>query len=252
MNAPVLNLARPPIVEAVVDIDCDMPPAMEIAALEARARELFISQYPKFRTQFIQEHEIKQGGSAPPEMSVRRGIQALQFFQDDEKQLVQVRSQGFSFNRLAPYSSLDDYLSEIERTWRLFVELAAPVQTRLIRLRYINRVLLPMTAGRVDLDDYLKLRPRLPDEDELTLVGFLNQHSAVETSTGNRINVVLTAQQQEGDKLPVIFDIEAFGSVDSEPNNWSSIHSRIQSLRKLKNLVFENTLTDRCLKLFQE
>ena len=26
MNAPMLKLASPPIVEAVVDIECDMPP----------------------------------------------------------------------------------------------------------------------------------------------------------------------------------------------------------------------------------
>ena len=79
-------------------------------------------------------------------MSVRRGIQALQFLHADEKQLVQVRAQGFSFNRLAPYTSLDDYLPEIERTWHLFVGLASPVQIRVVQLRYINRI--PCRRGR--------------------------------------------------------------------------------------------------------
>ena len=252
MNAPALNLSRPPIVEAVLDIDCDMPPTTEFAALEAPARDRFGSQYPKFRTQFIKEHLIKQEGSAPPEMSVRQGIQAFRFFQDDEKQLVQVRPQGFSFNRLAPYSSLDYYLPEIERTWRLFVELAAPAQIRLIRLRYINRILLPVTAGRVELDDYLRVGPRLPDGLDLTLAGFLHQYSAVQAGTENRVNIVLTAQPQEGDKLPVVLDIEAFKSADQDPNDWPSVHADIQSLRVLKNLVFEKSLTTRCVKLFQQ
>jgi len=251
MNEPSLSLSRAPIVEAVLDIDCDMPLAMEVAALENQARDLYRDQYPKFKTQFIQEHQIKQEGTAPPDFSVRHRIQAFQFFQDDEKQLVQLRPQGFSFNRLAPYSGLDDYLPEIERTWRLFVGLAAPVQIRAIRLRYINRILLPMTAGRIELDDYLRFGPRVPDEVKLTLDGFLHQHSAVEASTGNRVNIVLTAQPKENDNLPVILDIEVFRFEDGEPNDWSSIYSRIQSLRNLKNLIFKNTLTARCLKLFQ-
>ena len=157
----------------------------------------------------------------------------------------------FSFNRLAPYEGLDGYLPEMERTWRLFVGVAAPAQVRLIRLRYINRILLPMTGGRVDLDRYLKLGPKPSDEDRLTLVGFLNQYSAVEAGTGHQVNVILTAQAQENDNLPVILDIEAINFGNAEPDDWTWIESKIQSLRRLKNHVFENSLTDQCLALFQ-
>lgn len=86
-----------------------------------------------------------------------RAIQALQFLQDDEKQLVQVRAQGFSFNRLASYTTLDDYLAEIQSVWELFTGLASPVQIRTIRLRYINRILLPLTNGSVELEDYFEI-----------------------------------------------------------------------------------------------
>ena len=246
-----LNLKAPPIVEAVLDIDCDMPPSLGMTGLESSARDAYRDRYPKFRTQFMQALRVEAAAHNAPSVTSQQGIQAFQFLQEDEKQLVQVRVPGFSFNRLAPYSRLDDYLPEMERTWRLFVEFAAPIQVRLVRLRYINRILLPMTAGRVELDDYLKLGLRLPDEDKLTFAGFLNQHSAVEAGTGNQVNFVLATQPPEGDNLPVIFDIETLKSVDGEPSDWSLLCSKIQSLRKLKNLVFEKTLANKCLKLFQ-
>ena len=252
MSDQFLKLKAPPIVEAVLDIDCDMPPGLDFAVLEAPTRDAFRDRYPKFQKQYMQAVQVDAATDRAPNVTTMQGVQALRFLQEDEKQLVQVRLQGFSFNRLAPYSSLDDYVPEMERTWRLFLGLAAPVQVRVVRLRYINRFLIPLTDARVDLDDYLKLGPRLPDEDGLTLVGFLNQHSAVETDTGNQVNIILTAQPPEHDKLPVILDIEAFRSGNDEPIDWMAIQAKIQSLRRLKNNVFKNSFTDQCLNLFQQ
>ena len=252
MSDTDLKLAHAPIVEAVLDIDCDMPPAQEVAALETVARDRFHAQYPKFRTQFQQGFRIERQSGGPPQFATDRpGVQAFRFLQEDERQLVQVRARGFSFNRLAPYTSLDDYLPEIERTWRLFVGLAAPTQIRSVRLRYINRILLPLTADRVELDDYLAIGPRLPDEERLTFVGFLNQHTALEADTGNQVNIILTTQSRGPDVLPLIFDITALREESAEPENWDWIVARIQSLRRLKNRVFKNSLTERCLELLR-
>lgn len=246
-----LQLARAPIVEAVLDVDCDMPTSMDFEALDANAKQALGDSYPVARRQFLSEHQITAGPDSPPSVTVRQGIQALQFVSQDEKQLVQIRPQGFSFNRLAPYGSLDDYAPEMERTWRLFVALASPVCVRLVRLRYINRIQLPLADGKIDLDKFLRLAPRLPDEERLTFVGFFNQHSAAEPTTGNQVNIVFATQPAVDGVLPIILDIEAFKVGEVEPVDWKSISSTIQSLRRLKNLVFRNSLTPECLNLFQ-
>ncbi|MCI0540903.1 MAG: TIGR04255 family protein [Verrucomicrobiales bacterium] len=251
-SVETFGLARAPIVEAVIDIDCDLPPAMVFAALEKPARERLRDKYPKFRAQLVQEHQIEQLGQAEPKFTVRKGIQAFQFRSEDERQLVQIRPLGFSFNRLSPYSSLDDYLTEIERTWKLFVEVAAPIQVRKIGLRYINRILLPIHEGQLELRDYLNVCPQLPEKERLKFVGFLNHHAALEVATDNRVNIVLTMQNPETDRLPLIFDIETFHAEASNPGDWDHLLSRIVSLRSLKNRIFKNTLTDKCLNLFQQ
>ena len=251
MSASNLKLLHPPIVEAVLDVDCDMPPTFDLVALEQAAREAFQGQYPEFRAQFLEEHQIEQKAGQPIQVSARRRLQAFQFLQEDEKQLVQVRMQGFSFNRLTPYTSLDDYLPEIERMWSLFAHIASPIQIRIVRLRYINRILLPLINGRVELEDYLKVGPRLPDEDRLRFAGFLNQYVAVEVDTGHQVNVVLTSQPPGSDKVPIIFDISVASAETADPENWAWLLTKIQSLRHLKNRIFRNTLTEPCLNLFQ-
>lgn len=252
MDEPMLKLKNAPIVEAVLNIECDMPPVQDIAALQEPAKEAFRPQYPKFRAMMVQEHRFEAKPEAKPQLSVKQSLHGLQLLQEDERQLVQVRSQGFSFNRLAPYSTLDDYLAEMERTWNIFVKLTSPVQVRLVQLRYINRILLPMSGGKLELEDFLKICPRLPDEDRLGFIGFLDQHTAVEKETGNQVNIVLATQPVENESLPLIFDITAARALTMEPSNWSEIVKTIQSLRDLKNRVFRNTLKDTCINLFQK
>jgi uncharacterized protein (TIGR04255 family) len=250
-DEPILRLKNAPIVEAVIDLDCEMPPLWQLKPVETAAKDSFRAQYPKFREVLLQEHRIEAQHEAESHVSSQSRLQGFQFLHEDERQLVQVRANGYSFNRLSPYSTLDDYIREIERTWKLFVSFASPVQVRAIRLRYINRILLPTSGGKLELADFFKICPHLPDEEKLVLVGFLNQHAAVEKDSGNQVNIILAGQALENNMIPVIFDITAATAMKTEPDNWGGIFASIQSLRHLKNRVFRNTLTSKCLNLFQ-
>jgi len=249
------KLPHPPIVEAVLDIDCELPQTKKLLALEEPAKAFFGDKYPKFEARLIQQHNIESKPDGPPAISVHQGLRAYRFFHEDGKQLIQVRIDGFSFNRLVPYTSLDDYLPEIERTWHLYLRLAAPIQIRIIRLRYINRILLPLKRDKVDLDEYFQVGPRLPDEKRLTFLRFLNQHDAVDVETGHLVTTVLTSEIASeygpADSLPVIFDNCVASAESHGPDDWPWIENKILSLRALKNHVFKNSVTEKCLTLFR-
>ncbi len=104
---------------------------------------------------------------------------------------------------------------------------------------------------QVDLDEFLKIGPRLPDEDGLALSGFLSQQTAIEKDTGHPVNLVLAAEAAVDEKLPIILDITVANAASVEPADWSKIRRIIESLRRLKNRIFLNTLTPRCIELFQ-
>ena len=250
MSESQFVLPTAPIVEAVVDIDCDLPPNVDIEALDIAGKAAYGDRYPRAQRRMFNAHRAVMVLGQPPQVTSSEGWQAHQYLSDDRKQLVQVRPNGFSFNRLAPYSSLDDYLPEIERTWRLYVELAHPLVCRAVRMRYINRIELPLTEGRVNLDEFLTAAPRPADEAALHLSGFFQQQDVVETATGHQAVVVLAPQPHTQDRLPLIFDITATASDDVEPGNWPAISGKMAQLRNLKNLIFRKTLTERCLQLF--
>ena len=256
MTSQTIKLGSPPIIEAVIDIDCDMPPQPDIEALDTAAKSAMADHYPIARRRWLSGHAIASVDSAPASVIPLHGLQAMQYLTADERQIVQWRPNGFSFNRLAPYGSLDDYLPEIERTWRIFVIGAAPVICRMVRLRYINRLLLPLREdGRVELNDYLAVSPRPADEGRFTFAGFVSQQSMIDNATGALVNVLLTTQQQQPQELnkvlPIIFDIEVFQGIACEPGDWHALSGRIMQLRALKNDVFRQSLTERCLNLYR-
>ena len=255
-----LNLKNPPAIEAVLDIDCAMPPNFDLSKFEKDARDKLRATYKHFRKQFAQQTVIRgvdadatDAPVKPPELQVSATLLALQFLQqenDKPTQIVQLRSTGYSFNRLAPYGHLDDYIPEIKRTWEIVRGVLSPLSVKQIRLRYLNRILLPIANGKLDLGKYLTNGPTTPCDD-LEFTAFLNQYTAIIPGTKNQVQVVLTAQAVEADKLPILFDITATHTAAAGVDNLPWILERIQELRVLKNRVFKDTLTPECLNLFQ-
>lgn len=240
-----------PIIEAVVDIDCDLPPGCNLQSLREAATDALRDRYPKFRQQWIQKHAVTAGADAPVELRSSQGPGAMQFLTADEKQLVQFRPNGFSFNRLAPYNSLDEYLADIQAGWETFLRLAQPVLIRKIGIRMINRIPLPMDGGRLNFGEFLRVAPRLPETGSpLAFLGFLEQQMALDVETGSRANIIKTTELPQNDLLPLILDIEVFHPCELPPADWDGIQDGLDSLRSLKNRIFRNTLTARCLNLF--
>lgn len=240
-----VKLKNAPIIEAVVDIDCDFTTPLDLKSKEMQARKALARLYPKMKPVVVQDHRFEGN-----EYSMKTRLAALQFLKTDEKQLVQFRTEGFSFNRLAPYTSLDDYLPQIKRAFETYIKTAGPVKVKSIRLRYINRILLPSQSGRADLGKYIRNSPQTADSERLELRGFLNQYLAIDKETGNQVHSILTVEQPADDKLPVIFDNGVAAIVSENPKNWEEIKGKIIDLRELKNHIFESTLTKKCLTLF--
>lgn len=251
MSGSRQKLKNAPIVEAVLDVECDFAPRVDLKKLGEAASLAFRDTYPQERPQYSHHFRIEARQDAPVEQSMLRAVEAFRFYHEDGKQLVQIRKTGFSFNRLAPYSGFNDYLPEIRRTWEIFRDLAAPVLVRAVQLRYINRLQLPFKDGGVHLDEYFKNGPKLPEVDGLVFEGFLNQSVARDEATGYVVTTVLAAELPKDERLPVIFDNGVRATLKADPGDWGALETTLQSLRSLKNRVFDNTLSEQCLNLYR-
>jgi uncharacterized protein (TIGR04255 family) len=251
-----LPLKNAPIIEAVIEFHCELPPGQDRSGWEMAFKQRFGTEYPQCHAQHLQEVQLQMGagGDVPAAKAVRNGVNGFRFLSVDGKQLVQCLGDGFFFNRLAPYTSFDDYLPEALRCWALYREVAQPVIVRHVCLRYINRLLLPLVEGKLSLGTYLKNPPVLstPSAGEtFSFVEFVHRHQMAALESKTLVSVVLASQPLEDDKFPLVFEIAAMQSIDFNPSDHAAFEVALQSLRSLKNNVFKNSLTPECLTLFQ-
>jgi uncharacterized protein (TIGR04255 family) len=245
------RLKNPPIVEAVLDIDCDLPADFNIEAINSDAAAALAEEYPKAEKQFLHQAGVTVDSGAGPKFTIHGDVK-LQFFSEDKKQAIQFRRNGFSFNRLAPYQDFSDYLPSIAKSWDHFVRLAKPSVVRRIALRYINRIQVPGEDGKVYLPRFFSCAPTLPNKTSLEFISFINQYEVQDSQSGNQANIILTSEEFDGARGTFILDIEVFSSKNFEAASFTSFADTIKSLRSLKNTIFENSLTPECLSFFQQ
>lgn len=241
------KLRNPPIVEAIVDFDCDVPPDKTLKTLEQAAKDTFHERYPDALPRYLQEVLV-----TADQQRLQRSLMAWMFRAQDGKQLVQVRQSGLSFNRLEPYPGFDACLPDIEAAWLRYRELVQPITLREIRLRYINRIVLSMDEiEKKKLDYFLAIETAPPEETRLVRSGFLTQYVASDPETHLQATVVLASQAPEGRQRPIMFDNTVVATGERDPSDWGELTAVLKLLRELKNRIFFKTVKPPCLEQFQ-
>ncbi|MBI4421818.1 MAG: TIGR04255 family protein, partial [Gemmatimonadetes bacterium] len=208
--AEIRHLARAPITEALADFRVSLSPNFKPEAFQAlkdRLRDRYpaVEEHRFFQTSF--KFEIKQGRAMPPGPT-STGLRGYFFRSEDGRDVAQFRVDGFTYNRLAPYTSWDEIRPEALRLWELYLEIAAPEKLDRVALRYINRIRL---APAGDLSEHLEVMPAFFPGAPDHLVTFLTRVTSHDPETGNFANV---AQALERDTDPaaaiVILDIDVY------------------------------------------
>ncbi len=169
------------------------------------------------------------------------------FYSEDEKQVVQFRVDGYTFNRLGPYSEWEDVKTQARRYWSVFASGASPMTVTRLALRYINRLRLP---GGSDLDEYLTAAPRVPHNLPQVLANFVQR---IEVPKPEIDAVAVITQATERTDLAhsaIVLDIDVSRTLELSSAD-DSIWDVFDLLRDFKNDAFFSSLTPRCLDLIK-
>jgi uncharacterized protein (TIGR04255 family) len=233
------RLSKAPITEALIDIRVKLAPDFDIGRFDEISAAVR-HEYPARQEQRVSHLQFQMG---PEENRVdqQTKINGYRYLSSDKKQIFQVRIDGFTFNRLAPYADFERLRSEAQALWRHYKKAVTPVSITRVALRYINRLNIPFPIG--DFADYLTAPPLVPEGLPQGVSGFLTRVVIHESYIG--ANAVITQALEPavgGDAVPIILDIDTF--IDRpEGLEEGQVWEVLEKLRHFKNRIFFRSIT---------
>jgi uncharacterized protein (TIGR04255 family) len=189
-----------PIVEAILDIRVELPKDATLDTLEM-FYDTIKMRYPEkqHRTVFSAGIRFDRNGASveKPEAS-----QAGYLFRSPVEKVVQSRLNGFSFNKLKPYSDWNAFRSEGRELWEIYVKIAKPLKITRIALRYINRIEIPLPLK--DFKEYILTVPEVAPELPQALAHFFMRLviPKPDIEAVAVINQTMEAPEPGGQRLP--------------------------------------------------
>jgi uncharacterized protein (TIGR04255 family) len=240
--------ANAPITEALVEIRAQLPANVTMADLEGLHAQIRV-EYPKKKTRKRLEAKLELKDEMEPVKTSQVREDGYLFISADEKQIAQFRLDGFTFNRLRPYSRWEDMYQEARRTWEIYKMAVKPLLVTQIAVRYINSIEIPSKI--FDYDHYFTAIPRIPQPLPQILQHFFTRVMIPFLDHGATAIVIQTPSgRPDPVHTDILLDVEVDCRLDLEPED-PRIWEAFSTLRNIKNDVFFSHITERTKELFR-
>ncbi len=243
------HLNNAPITEALIDIRTKLPDSFQTKEF-IPLKEKLSNNYPIVEEQSLLRghHEIKNG--KPIDLQIENlGIQGFLLKTNDKKQVVQFRIDGFTFNRLRPYSDWVDIRKEAQELWPLYMKFAKPEAVTRLAVRYINQLNIPLPIH--DFSEYLISAPNIPEELPQAVMSFLNRVTIYDSTQEITANITHSFESvPQPNSVTIILDIDVFKQGDFPIDN-KEIWYIFEKLRDMKNRIFFSSITEKAARLFE-
>lgn len=246
--ASIRHLSKPPITEAILDFRVRPGPDIRLEELAKAAAELSVD-YPRSEEAWLVEGSFAfSTESANAVSSSSRRANGYFLHSRDGKQVGQFRLDGFTFSRLAPYTSWEDVAPEALRLWELYAALAKPETLYRIAVRYINHISLP--EAPTELEQILTCAPRIPVELPQFMTGFLSR-VLVPLPLANTHTSVVQAMDlpPAAPSNTLLLDVDVFCGQEL-PLSTDALRPLFEQLREFKNKAFFGSLKEETVRLF--
>ena len=242
------TLPKAPITEALVDIRCKLPKGFNVDQFKIIGAKIS-KDYPKEKVIRFQETKI-DFKEEEQSVTTHRGINGYRYESSDGTKIVQLRLDGFTFNRLKPYKNWEEVRDDSLRIWNLYRESIKPEIINRIALRYINNLNIPMPIN--DFGDYLTCPPEVPEGLPQGIISFF--YRVVVPADDPRIQAIITQAFEPKvdikENLPIILDIDVFKLT---PDGFleEDILAILEKLRDFKNQIFFKSITPKLVETYQ-
>lgn len=236
-----------PIKEALFDIrvsDIGIP-IEKIANIHSQ----IIANYPEIKNRIIFQGNYKVESDATLKDYSAASLVGFIFSNPDTNLQVQFRNDGFTFNMIGNYTNWDEFSGEAFRLWEIYQKELKPHSITRIAIRYINNIAVP--SENLKFEDYFTNMPPIPSCLPQTFESFF-MRVVTPTSHGGTYTAITETINADGvtsSIVPFLLDIDTFKLINEDLPEFD-LKTEFDTLRKIKNEVFEDCIKNKTRKLF--
>lgn len=242
------HLENAPITEAIVDFRVRAKPDLDVNVFKSLQGELR-ERYSEMKEIKAFEAEIQFDSQGAVRPSVKHhGIIGFRFSTNDGLDVAQFRLDGFTCNRLKPYTSWEQIFPTVRELWGRYVSVARPSIVTRLALRYINRIELP--AEFDGYDEFMTAPPPIPDALPDRVIKFFTRVTIRDEEHKLDAHITQALEtHQTSNKRNLLLDIDAFRDFSENGLAVDSDEIRItfDLLHSFKNRIFFKSCTDQTI-----
>lgn len=237
-----------PITEALIDIRLDYGRVISLADLK-NFGGLIRKEYPSEGNRDLLLGQLDFTAAEPAAQSSKTTVGYI-YHSGDRRQAVQVRLDGFTVSRLAPYENWPQLRNEAKRLWKIFRDALRPSVITRVAVRYVNQINLPLEGGSLKFEDYLRTFPKMDVQDDVLLEQFFLRLVMPQGDLNAKLILTEALLPAQGNRLGVILDIDLFRENLAISTASEEIWDILDAFRDRKNEYFEASITDATRELF--
>lgn len=245
----VRDLSRPPIAEAVIDVQFVPNTDIGIDAFEEAVKRLFVTPEATAQRRYMLEAVLKGSElNAALDLSSSQKLQSLVISNAASNRIVSVAPDRLSVAHRAPYGGWDSIVTFAEESFHKFVGALAPPRIKRIAARFTN--VISAEGPEIDLDEYVTWSLGKPANIESPIIEF-SHRTVLYNEEENLFGIVIFKDQKSPDKTKASFvvDIDAFCHIDIE-TSFDVVAEKLAAIRKYKNYIFFGMMTEKTLEKY--
>lgn len=241
------NYAKPPIVEAVIELRFD--PGMSESKMAKYVREVR-ANYPNATSLYEVEIKIDASSTGEPLPNAKQRLTGHKIVGRDETDVIMLSTRALGTVRLAPYEGWNAFLAKAKANYEPLKKITG--YRKLVRLatRYTNRLDIPRHGREsINTTDYLLAEPIIPKIFP-SVQAFLVQFLSTVPKLGAQVLVnAATVNSPLIDHFSLLLDIDLYIE-QNLPQKETEIWELLGELQAAKNALFEDFITDNARALF--
>lgn len=166
---------------------------------------------------------------------------------------VKVLADRIVWSQLAPYRCWEDFDECMVAVWNLIKNDFSLKNMSRVGVRFINEIVIPSDGqGVINLFEYLTVLPRAPSSLDVKTTAFLTRlaFEHQEDNVSSLLTVNSGAKVKAG--ASVILDIDVYRQyLEGYTGTFVELNGILDTLREVKNRLFESCITDKARELFQ-